>query len=51
MRYDFKANLGISLPHARGPLNNERSGINYLFDTLRDEVKLVIERVRSKVVI
>lgn len=50
MSYDFKADLGISLPHAKGPLNNERSGIIYLFDTLRDEVTSVIELVRAKVV-
>jgi hypothetical protein len=51
MRYDFKANLGISLPHAIGPLNNHRSGVGYLFDALRDEVNVVIDRVRAKVVV
>jgi hypothetical protein len=46
MRYYYTANLGISLPHATGPLDNKRSEVLFLFNTLRDEVTLVIEKFK-----
>jgi hypothetical protein len=46
MRYYYKANLGISLPHGTGPLDNKRSEVLFLFNTLRDEVTLVIEKFK-----
>jgi hypothetical protein len=48
MDYKLRADLSITLPHARGPLGNDRSAVSFLFDELSTEVHRVIDRIISK---